>query len=49
MIATLFMIGSNLDPAKVREMGLRPVIHGIVLWFTLATLWCLAIYYGLIG
>ena len=49
MIATLFMIGSNLDPAKVREMGLRPVIHGIILWITLATLWCLVLYYGLIG
>lgn len=48
MIATLFMIGSNLDPAKVKEMGLKPVIHGVILWITLATIWCLAIHFGIV-
>lgn len=39
MITTLFLIGSNLDRAKMHELGLRPVIQGIVLWVTLSALW----------
>lgn len=46
MISTLFLIGANLDKAKLKELGLRPVIQGAVLWVILATVWCAAIYCG---
>jgi len=43
MITTLFLIGANLDRSKMHELGLRPVVQGIVLWVTLSVLWCLLI------
>ena len=46
MIATLFLIGSNLSREKIRTIGLKPVIQGIILWIVLAGSWCAAIYAG---
>ena len=46
MILTLFLIGANLSREKLKELGLRPVIQGVVLWIVLATLWCLSIHWG---
>ena len=46
MIVTLFLIGANLSREKLKELGLRPVLQGLALWIVLATLWCLAIYWG---
>lgn len=46
MIVTLFLIGANLSRGKLRELGLRPVIHGIGLWIVLATVWLGAVYFG---
>lgn len=48
MILTLFLIGANLNRAKLRELGLRPVIHGVVLWIILAGIWCAAIHFGIV-
>ena len=48
MIFTLFMIGANLSRSKLRELGVRPLLHGVVLWFILSTVWCLAIYFKLV-
>ena len=48
MIFTLFLIGSNLSRAKLRELGLRPLLHGVILWAVLSTVWCLAIEFKLI-
>ena len=45
MIVTLFLIGANLSRAKLKELGLRPVLLGGLLWIILATLWCTAIYF----
>ncbi len=49
MIATLFLIGANLDRKKLAELGLKPVIHGITLWIILAVGWCLAIRFGVVN
>ncbi len=48
MVLTLFLIGANLNRAKLRELGLRPVIHGVILWFILAGIWCAAIHFGIV-
>ncbi len=46
MILTLFLIGANLSRQKLKELGLRPVLQGVILWIVLATLWCLSIHWG---
>ncbi len=46
MITTLFLIGANLSRSKLKELGLRPVLHGVILWAILASAWCAAIYFG---
>lgn len=43
MIVTLFLIGANLTRDKLRELGFKPVLHGIVLWLILAIIWGAAI------
>jgi len=43
MIMTLFLIGANLSRAKLRELGLKPILHGVILWLVLAIIWCTAI------
>lgn len=45
MVATLFLIGSNVSVDKIRELGFRPILHGIILWVFLLTMWFLAIYF----
>ena len=44
MIFTLFIIGANLSREKLKELGIRPLIHGVLLWVILSTIWCSAIY-----
>jgi len=46
MIATLFLIGANLTRDKLRELGFRPVLHGVALWLILAAGWGAAIAFG---
>ena len=46
MIMTLFLIGSNLNRDKLKELGLRPVLHGVILWLVLSVLWFSAIASG---
>ncbi|MBO5765280.1 MAG: putative sulfate exporter family transporter [Lentisphaeria bacterium] len=48
MISTLFLIGANLKKDKLKELGIRPALLGITLWFILAALWCCAIYFKLV-
>jgi uncharacterized integral membrane protein (TIGR00698 family) len=43
MILTLFFIGANINRAKLRELGFKPVLQGIILWLILATSWGVAI------
>lgn len=49
MILTLFLIGSNLNRSKLRELGFKPVLQGIILWIILATAWGVAISCGLVA
>lgn len=46
MVTTLFLIGSNLSREKLKELGLKPVLHGVILWIILSTVWCAAIALG---
>ncbi len=48
MILTLFIVGANLSREKLRELGFKPILHGIILWFILAAAWGTAIYAGLL-
>ena len=49
MIVTLFLIGSNLSRSKLKELGLRPVLQGVILWVILSVVWCAAIAFGLVN
>ena len=46
MVTTLFLIGSNLSREKLKELGVKPVIHGVILWVILSVTWCCAIAAG---
>ena len=46
MVTTLFLIGANLNKDKLKELGLNPVFHGIILWIILSVGWCVAIHSG---
>ncbi len=46
MITTLFLIGANLSRSKLKELGLKPVIHGVLLWLILSSVWGAAIHLG---
>ncbi len=48
MITTLFLIGANLSREKLKELGLKPVLHGVILWIILSVAWCTAIWSGLV-
>ena len=49
MILTLFLIGSNLNRDKLKQLGIRPVIHGVILWVILAGVWCFCTVLGIAG
>lgn len=49
MVTTLFLIGSNLSREKLKELGFKPVLHGVILWIILAAGWCTAIAVGLVN
>lgn len=48
MIMTLFLIGANLSREKLKELGMKPILHGVLLWLILASVWCLAIYWNIV-
>ncbi len=43
MVATLFVIGSNVSLDAVRKLGFAPLLHGIALWLILLTGWLVSI------
>jgi uncharacterized integral membrane protein (TIGR00698 family) len=47
--ATLFLIGASLAPASLKRVGVRPLLHGVVLWLIVGSLSLLAIRAGWIG
>ena len=48
MVLTLFFIGANLSREKLRELGFKPVVHGVILWLILSAVWCVAIVSGIV-
>lgn len=48
MILTLFIIGANLSRQKLRELGIKPILLGVILWVLLSSLWCILIYSGVV-
>lgn len=49
MILTLFWVGANLSLSKLKEVGIQPFVHGVVLWVVLGSVWCAAIAFGWIA
>ncbi|ABF43339.1 conserved hypothetical protein 698 [Candidatus Koribacter versatilis Ellin345] len=47
--ATLFLIGASLAPASLKRVGVRPLLHGILLWLIVGSLSLLAIRSGWIS
>lgn len=45
MVMTLFLIGSNVSVAKIKEMGVKPLLHGIWLWAVVLVVWFFAVKY----
>ena len=37
LVLTLFLIGANLTRDKLRAVGMRPFLHGLVLWILVGT------------
>lgn len=48
LTATLFLIGTGLSRATLRQVGFRPFLQGVILWFVVATVSLLLIYRGVI-
>jgi uncharacterized integral membrane protein (TIGR00698 family) len=46
MVLTLFLIGSNLNRKSLREVGVRPLLQGLLLWIVVASLSLLAVVKG---
>jgi uncharacterized integral membrane protein (TIGR00698 family) len=49
LTVTLFLIGTGLSRASLRKVGLRPLVHGLVLWVVVASAALAFIRAGLIG
>ena len=48
LVLTLFLIGLGLDARTVRDVGIRPLLHGVVLWMIVGSMTLAAILAGLI-
>jgi len=49
LIATLFLIGLNINLRNIKEVGFKPVLLGLTLWLIVSVFSGLAIYYKLIS
>lgn len=49
LAATLFLIGTSLSKATLRQVGFRPLLQGVVLWIVVAGASLGAIYFGVIS
>ena len=48
MVLTLFFIGANLSREKLRELGIKPIVHGVILWVMLSVIWGVFIVSGIV-
>ncbi len=46
MVLTLFWVGSNISIDKVKAMGIRPLVQGMLLWVIVATAWVLVLLFS---
>src|SRR5205085_2272069 len=37
LVLTLFLVGSNLTREQLRAVGVRPLVHGVLLWAVVAS------------
>ena len=49
LTATLFLIGTSLSKATLRQVGVRPLIQGVILWIVVAGVSLYAIFSKFIG
>lgn len=49
LTVTLFLIGTGMSRASLKKVGLRPLVHGVVLWLVVASGSLAVIRSGLIG
>jgi uncharacterized integral membrane protein (TIGR00698 family) len=49
LVASLFLVGAGLSRAALRKTGVRPLLHGLLLWIAVGSLTLLAIVRGWIG
>ncbi len=40
LILALFWVGANISLDKVKAMGIRPLVQGVILWVIIASVWC---------
>jgi uncharacterized membrane protein YadS len=45
LTATLYLIGTGISRATVRQVGVRPMLQGVFLWIVVATtsLWLISV------
>ena len=48
LVLTLFLIGANLTPSALKAVGWRPLVHGILLWISVAGATLAAVKIGII-
>ncbi|HEY3250554.1 MAG TPA: putative sulfate exporter family transporter, partial [Ignavibacteria bacterium] len=36
LVITLFLIGAGLSIDKIKSVGLKPIVQGIILWFLIS-------------
>jgi uncharacterized membrane protein YadS len=49
LVVTLFLIGANLSRESLRQIGLRPLAHGVLLWLVVGTTTLAAILAGVLA
>jgi uncharacterized integral membrane protein (TIGR00698 family) len=49
LVASLFLVGAGLSRAALRKTGVRPLVHGTILWVIVGSLTLAAIWRGWIG
>ena len=48
LVITLFLIGTNMTFDTLKAVGLKPLVHGVMLWVIVASVSLASIYEGLI-
>ena len=44
MTITLFLIGASLSPETLRNVGVRPLIQGVILWIVISVVSLFAVF-----